>query len=254
VADHGSHVAGIAGASGNNGLQVSGVNWNVKLMPVAASSATTSVISEGYGYVLKQKQLWIDNQGKKGANIVATNSSFGVDEADCTSGDFPVWNDLYNKMGKVGILSAAATANSPLNIDETGDVFTGCSSQYLVKVTNTTKADKLSPGAGYGLKSIDLGAPGTEILSTLPNNRVGKMTGTPMATPHVTGAIAFLHSVASADFQSLTHSDPGQSALTLKDLLLKSVDAIPSLTGKTVSGGRLNLATAAKAIANYRAP
>lgn len=248
---HGTHVAGIVGASGGNGLQVSGVNWKVKLMPVAASSGTTSVIAAGYGYVLAQKNLWLSSKGKKGANIVATNSSFGVDFADCKSGDYPVWNDLYENMGKAGILSAAATANQNIDVDAKGDVPTGCPSEFIVKVTNTTNKDMRNSGAAYGKKSIELGAPGTAILSTLPGDSTGNLTGTSMATPHVAGAIAFLHSVGSVDFQKIVISDPMKAAKTLKALMLGNVDPVASLKGITVTEGRLNLAKAAKAISNY---
>src|SRR5690606_17081218 len=101
---HGTHVAGIVGARGNNGHDVSGVNWNVKIMGVGASSATTSVVLEGYGYVLAQKTRYLESNGKFGANVVATNSSFGVDRARCENGDYRLWNDVYDAMGRVGIL------------------------------------------------------------------------------------------------------------------------------------------------------
>ncbi len=245
---HGTHVAGIAGASGNNDKHVAGVNWNVKIMPVAASSGKTSVIAAGYGYVLKMKKLWIESGGKQGANVVATNSSFGVDYGKCESGEFPMWNDLYNAMGEVGILSAAATANLNIDVDVKGDVPTGCSSAHLINVTNTTDKDKKNSGAGYGLKSIHIGAPGTNIWSTLPKDRVGSLTGTSMATPHIAGAVAFLHSVASSAFHTMYTKEPARGNAELKAILLKTVDPIEDLAGKTVSGGRLNLDAAAKAI------
>ena len=249
--NHGTHVAGIAGARGNNGFGVAGVNWEVKILSVAAASSSTAVVVAGYNYVLTQKKLWLETAGKKGANIVVTNSSFGVNEADCTSKDFPLWNDIYNAMGSVGILSAAATANANVDVDVKGDVPTGCSSEYLISVTNTDERDARFPQSGYGKKHIHLGAPGTNILSTTPANSVGIKTGCSMSSPHVAGAVAFLHSVGSREFRDLVVRDPGKDALALKSVLLSSTERVPSLRDITVSGGRLNLARAGEALGRF---
>ncbi len=251
---HGTHVAGTIGAVGNNGNDVVGVNWNVKIMSVAGSSGQTSVISTAYGYVLDQKTLWLESNGAFGANVVATNSSFGVDYADCNSGSYPVWNDLYDAMGAVGILSATATINSNQNVDSVGDVPTGCSSDYMISVTNTTNTDVKYNSAGYGTETIDLGAPGTNICSTVPTNSVScSYTGTSMATPHVAGAIGFMHAAASYSLAELCISDPGSCALAIKQAILNNVDQLSSLQGNTVSGGRLNLYQSALSISGPQA-
>ena len=101
-------------------------------------------------------------------------------------------------MGAVGILSCGATMNNNSNVDNTGDVPTGCSSPYLISVTNTTSAGTKNPGAAYGLTTIDLGAPGTGILSTYSDGGYRNLTGTSMASPQVAGAVVYLLSTWAA--------------------------------------------------------
>jgi subtilisin family serine protease len=246
--DHGTHLAGTIGAVGNNGINGAGINWKVKMMVINGSSSSTSVVLKAYGYVLAQKKLWLQSNGQAGANVVVTNSSFGVDYGNCKSSTYAAWNDIYNEMGKYGILHAIATANNKVDVDAKGDVPTGCDSPYIISVTNTQKNGRLYYSAGYGKTTIDLSAPGTDIYSTVPRNGWALMTGTSMATPHVAGAVAYMHSVASKSFNDSYYMDPAAAALRLKQTMLDTVTPVADLDGRTVSGGMLNLNKAAAAI------
>ncbi len=241
AATHGSHCAGIAGAKGNNNLGVAGVNLKVKTMPIVYGSSPTleQSVVKAYGYALKERKLYNQSNGAQGAFVVSTNSSFGVDNGQPSN--YPLWCAFYDSLGAAGILSAGAGPNNNVNIDVVGDIPTTCPSNFLIAVTNTTNTDAKNSGAGYGPINMDLGAPGTSILSTIPTSSYGLLTGTSMATPQVTGAIGLLYAGASSVFINLARNDPDSAALLFKQFILSSVDTLPSLSGITVSNGRLNV-------------
>ena len=237
VAPHGTHVCGIAAALGDNGTGVTGVNWNLPILPVYADLEEDDVVA-AYGYVHAMRALYDASNGTQGAYVVVTNSSFGLDFAQPE--DFPIWCAMYDSLGALGILSPAATINAFVNVDVVGDVPTGCASEFMIAVTNTDNDDELH-SAGFGPLSIDLGAPGTGVYSTTPGDNYGYNSGTSMATPHVAGTIALLYSAACTRLLDAYEADPSAIALRMKDYLLQGVTIVADLSDRTLSGGRLNI-------------
>lgn len=246
---HGTHVSGTVGARGNNTVGVTGVNWGVKVMAVQGSSGTESTVVAAYTYVFDNRKLYNQTGGQKGAFVVSTNSSFGVDLGNPVN--YPIWCAMYDSLGAVGILSAAATANQNYNIDTQGDIPTACASNYMIAVTNTTRFDVKTTNAGYGLTTIDLGSPGTTIMSTYPNNAYQAISGTSMATPHVAGTVALMYAAACPELINYYKGHPDVIALQMKDYMLDSVDVLAALQGLTVTGGRLNAFKALHAVQTY---
>ena len=220
---HGTHVAGTIGAVGNNGIGIAGVNWNVQIMPLkflgADGSGTTSDAIEAIRYA-------IDN----GAHI--SNNSWGGD---------PFSQSLYNAIRDardVGHIFVAAAGNGNFigfGIDNDATPFypSGYDLDNIVAVAATDHTDNIAVFSNYGATTVDLGAPGVSILSTLPNGNYGLNSGTSMAAPHVAGALSLVRDYV-----------PGLTYRQIIDRVLASADPVTALDGKTVTGGRLNVAAA----------
>jgi len=244
---HGTPVAGIVGAKGNNNNGVAGVNWDVKLMIIQGGGNEAQAL-RAYSYVYDNRKLYNDTNGDKGAFVVASNASWGVDRGQPDQA--PMWCAFYDTLGEVGVLNAGATANRNFNIDVTGDLPTACPSDYLIAVTNTNQNDVKVNQAGYGIETIDLGAPGQGTYTAARGNGYGGFGGTSGATPHVTGTIGLLYSAPSMGFAELAISDPAEAALKVRQYILGSVDPNSSLEGRTVTGGRLNVHQSLLALVN----
>ncbi len=239
---HGTHVSGIASANTNNQLGVAGVAWGARILPIQVQTSTEAEVVAGYDYILTQRMLYDQSGGTLGAYVVATNTSFGINFGD--PANYPIWCAMYDSLGQHGILSAVATMNIGQDVDQVNDVPSACPSPYVISVTNTTAADLKSNGAAFGDTTIDIGAPGSAILSTLPNDSYGLQTGTSMAAPQVAGAVLVLHSAPFPAFTAQSLADPAKAALLIKDFILTGADTLSALQGLVASGGRLNLAGA----------
>ena len=234
--NHGLQVAGMVGAVGNNGVGVTGINWNVKIMIIRGGSPESSALAS-YAYALEQRIQYTETNGEKGAFVVATNSSWGIDFGQ--PADAPLWCAFYDTLGVHGILSAGATANLNIDIDAVGDLPTGCPSEYLFSVTALNHNNQRTFSA-YGLTQVDFGAPGEDVRTTRRNNGYGITSGTSFASPVAAGLVALLYSAPCPAFADLIHTNPSAAALYVRDLIFQGVEPISELDGDMVYPGSLN--------------
>lgn len=209
---HGTHTAGTVGASGNNSTGVAGVNWNVSIMTLkflggASCSGFTADAIEAIQYA-----------ANNGAHL--SNNSWG-------GGGFS--QALKDAIDAAGMPFVAAAGNSNNNNDLFPFYPASYTSPDIISVASTTHTDARSGFSNFGATSVDLGGPGSSILSTVPFDAYSLFSGTSMATPHVAGVAALLY----AEF-------PGITTAEVKCRILSGVDLIPSMAGITVTGGRLN--------------
>ena len=234
---HGTSVSGMIGATGDNGSGGVGVNWDVDIMQVQMGWLTESNVIAAYNYPYEMRALFNETDGARGAFVVATNASWGIDLAD--PANYPVWCGYYDDLGSVGILNCGATANQQYNIDTQGDMPTGCSSPYMVAVTATNNND-VRTFSGYGATTIDLGAPGESVYLPSGSSGYDNTSGTSFASPCVAGAIALVYSAPCPDLMGLALSNPQAAADLVLGYILDGTDEVSNLIGETVTGGRLN--------------
>jgi outer membrane protein assembly factor BamB len=221
---HGTHVAGIIGAVGNNGAGISGVAWQVQIMSLKFLDSTgTGVVSdeiECFDYAIAH-----------GAQII--NGSFG----DTTGGSTFSQSELsaITRARDAGLIFVAAAGNDTTNMDVTRQYPASFPLDNIVAVGSSTNRDEVSVFSNYGSGAVELFAPGENILSLgyASNSSYILKSGTSMAAPHVAGALALLKAKFAAD-----------SYHQLINRLLRSVDPGAKFAGKCQTGGRLNLAKA----------
>lgn len=222
---HGTHVAGTIGAVGNNSIGVAGVCWNVRLM------ALKFLDSEGSGD-LYDAAAAIEYAVSNGAKVI--NASWGSYDSS------EVLEAAIQNAGERGVLFVAAAGNDATNTDATPHYPSSYTLDNLISVAATDDDGALATSfSNFGLTSVDVGAPGVSILSTLPNDTYGSYSGTSMATPHVSGVAALILSYRSS-----------LSVSQLRSTLLGTVTASSSLNGKVATGGVVNAAAALGASAD----
>lgn len=226
--DHGTHVSGTIAGIGGNGKGVAGVCWSgVKLISakfLGRNGGTTANAIAAVDYIT-------DLKTRHGLNIVATNNSWG-------GGGFSQGlQDAIGRANTANILFIAAAGNSGANNDTTASYPSNYPNANIIAVAALTSTGALASYSQYGATTVDIGAPGSGIWSSVPQSSKGKLissyasySGTSMATPHVTGAAALYKS-----------SFPAATAADIKAAILGNAVPTTSLQGKVVSGGRLNV-------------
>ena len=183
---HGTHVAGIIGASGNNGQGVSGVDWSVSIM------ALKFMDSSGLGYTsdaIRAINYVTMLRTRYGVNVRVTNMSWDGGSDD------PALSSAISAAGNAGILFVTAAGNNGTDNDTTPEYPADIRLPNVISVAATDQNDQLASFSDYGPTSVDLAAPGVSILSTLPDGKYACLSGTSMATPFVSGVAALAWSL-----------------------------------------------------------
>jgi subtilisin family serine protease len=212
---HGSHVAGSIGAVGNNSRGVAGVNHNVSLMALKMGTAQSRLNVTSATQAIRYATA-------NGADVI--NASWYINPFS------QVLFDAISDANDAGVLFVAAAGNSARNNDTNPFYPANYELPNVISVAATDRRDQLARFSQFGALTVDLGAPGVDILSTIPGNQYQLKDGTSMAAPHVAGAAALLLA-----------QDPSRTPVQLKNILMNTTDPLTSLNGNTVSGGRLNL-------------
>ncbi len=220
---HGTHVAGIIAAEGNNGIGVSGVAWQGQIMCLKfLNSSGSGTTSDAINCISYAKAM--------GAQVL--NASWGGGGYD---------QALSDAIAGCNAVFVASAGNDSRNTDIYPSYPASYPADNLISVASTDNGDALSSFSNFGASSVDLGAPGTSILSTFPRVQTpamvnynlpamyGTISGTSMACPMVSGAAALVLA-----------RNPSLTPVQVKQIILNNVDIKASLLGQCVSQGRLN--------------
>jgi len=236
---HGTHVAGTIGAAGNNGLGVVGVNWNASIMGLrfidASGSGLLSNAIKCIEFAIQAKQYFANTSTP--ANVRVLSNSWGG------GGYSQAMFDQINSASSNEMLFVASAGNNGQNNDLYPFYPAGYTSSGVVSVAASDSNDALATFSNFGATTVDLAAPGVNILSTSLGDTYNSRSGTSMSAPHVSGAAMLIASAC-----------PSLSSAALKSLLLSSADPISGMAGKVASNGRLNVGRAIQSCATASSP
>ena len=230
---HGTHVSGTIGAVGGNGIGVAGVAWNINVIPAKFLGPQGGYLSDAVAALDYLRDL----KQRHGLRIVASSNSWGGGSYSSSL------HTAILRAAKEGILFIAAAGNSGTSNDlkasypsnystlQGSSIESAASYEAVIAVAAINSSGSRASFSNYGVTTVDLGAPGVGIWSSVPTNSYASYSGTSMATPHVSGAAALYASVF-----------PAATAKQIRQAILLAVKPTSSLAGITVTGGRLSLA------------
>ena len=228
---HGTHCSGIIGATGNNTLGVVGVNWQVKIMPLMIIGQQSLE-----GFVL---------DAAEGVHYAVDN---GADVMSCSWWTVEYYSqtleDAFGYADQNGVITAAAAGNDTSDVETQKEVWP-CEWTFpsIICVAATDHNDNIAYFSNWGAVSVDVGAPGDNILSTTPGSNYELMSGTSMATPYTAGVVALIRSIR-----------PDLTTAELKQYLFSTVDPLTDLQGITTTGGRINAGRVMAAVSGVPLP
>ena len=211
---HGTHTAGTIGAVGNNGTGVAGVNWQCKIVALKFLNAS------GSGYISDAIEA-VQYAARNGIKV--SNNSWGG------GGYSSALFDAIKASQAVGHLFVAAAGNDRRNTDRNPSYPACYDLDNVLSVAAMDSSDAVASFSNYGAKTVDLGAPGVGILSTVPGGGYQSYSGTSMACPHVAGAAALVYA-----------ANPTWTYAHVRSQILGTVRPVASLVGKSVTGGALD--------------
>jgi hypothetical protein len=218
---HGTHVAGIIGAVGNDGIGVTGVAWRVSLMVLRvqndSGAGSTSAVIGALRYATTMRRDF-------GIDVVVTNNSW-----EAAAGYSRVVEGLIREQGAAGITFVAAAGNHGTDNDVTPRYPGNYDLPNVITVASLASSGVLAGSSDYGATTVDLAAPGTFILSTWKGGGYAALSGTSMAAPHVSGTVALLAA-----------AKPEITVAEVRAAILGTTAPLPSLAGRTMTGGRLD--------------
>ena len=242
---HGTSIAGIIGARGNNDTGITGINWNTKLLNLSAfgfeNIGGDYSVANCFEYILANKKLYNQSNGSKGINTAIVSLSIGIE------GEFPVDNPIWcaylDSFGLYGIMISNAAPNSPKNIDIAGDIPSTCLSRNLITVNNGN--DKIANNSAYGITHVDIAADGLNVLTTAAPSKTSSLgpynyvNGASYSSPQVAGVMALILEAACNTFHQHLIDSTEQAIELFREWILTG-DTLLALKNYNATGGRLN--------------